>query len=103
MCGIAGFLVVKAARGRDSTIIRSFLPPEYVWPERMPMHPNECRFAAKILKICVHARASVSDSTVRGRDYVSQVNSVSGSLGIYLESFIFCAKIVSLIQLKNLC
>jgi len=67
--------------------VRSFL--KYIWPERMPMHPNECRFAAKILKICVHARASVSDGTVRGRDYVSQVNSVSESLEINLKSLVF--------------
>jgi len=65
----------------------------------MPMHPNECRFAAKILKICVHARASVSDGTMRGRDYDPEVNSVSESLEINLESFIFFLriKIVSLI------
>lgn len=66
------------------------------------MHPNECRFAAKILKICVHARASVSDSMVRGRDYVSQVNSVSGSPGIHLESLIFC-EIVLLIHRWKIC
>lgn len=40
------FSVVKTARGRDSTISRSFLPREE-YGERMPMHPNECRFAAR--------------------------------------------------------
>jgi len=58
MRGMVGSPIVKAVQGRDPVPLSVRSPVAVrARSERMPMHPNECRFAAKILKICVHTRA----------------------------------------------